>query len=464
MLYGLADVIVLAVGGFVLLPLYTRMLSQTEFGVYVIFRANTELITYLLFFGLPSAVGRLYFEYKKTDQHIVYMSSVVMFFLFILGAAGLGSYFWGAQLWTLLSPGTPVEPYLGFSLALAVVGFYSAIGTTWLRMEGRVKPFVALQVVASLILAVTAVFNLVQFEMGLLGLLWALLISGGCTTLVLPWLFGKKFRPVIRWEHITDSLHFAVPIVIGYFAYFVLNRISTVILQRHITVDQVAVFGLAQQLAMIVTIAATGFGKALQPMVFAADAAKAADVMVRTGNIFRLLMFCITAAITLFASEIFALMAPKSYGFGYEILLILLIANFAYSFSLVSNTALLYHRRPKTSVVVSIFGAVLSASLGSWLIPTYQLYGAALAILGSFIMMTVLSHWMAYRITGHSYFAPMLLALAGICVLSFFATWLQRQDLSMPMSVGVKLALCALIFPLVYFHHIRRRRTHSCTL
>jgi O-antigen/teichoic acid export membrane protein len=153
-------------------------------------------------------------------------------------------------------------------------------------------------------------------------------------------------------------------------------------------------------------------------------------------------------------------MAPKSYGAGYEILLILLIANFAYSFSLISNTALLYHRCPKTSVAVSIVGAVLSASLGSWLIPAYLLHGAALAILGSFFMMTVFSHWMAYRVTGHSYIAPMLLALACICVLSLFATWLQRQGLSMPNSVGLKLAFCALIAPLVYLHHIRKHRPH----
>ena len=43
-LYGLADVIVMAVGGFLLLTLYTRTLSQPEFGTYVIVRTNTEIV------------------------------------------------------------------------------------------------------------------------------------------------------------------------------------------------------------------------------------------------------------------------------------------------------------------------------------------------------------------------------------------------------------------------------------
>jgi O-antigen/teichoic acid export membrane protein len=372
-LYGIADIIVLAVGGFLLLPLYTRTLSQEEFGIYVIFRANTEIFTYLLFFGLPSAVGRLYFEYKKVNQHVEYMSSVVMFFLIILITFSIVLLIWGDILWMMLSPGAPVEPYLGFSMALAAIGFYAAIGSIWLRMEGRVIVFIALQVAASLVLAAVAVTNLVVFDIGLSGLLYALLSSAACSALVLPWLFGLRFRPMIRWVHIAESLHYAVPIVIGYVAYFVLNRMSTVILQHHVGVDQVAIFGLAQQLSMIVTIAATAFGKALQPVVFAVDPVKAAELMEHTGKIFMMLMYGITSVFVMFASEIFSLIAPKSYSDGYDIFLILLIASFAYSFSLISNTTLLYYRRPKTSVAVLIVGAILALLLGVWLIPLYQL-------------------------------------------------------------------------------------------
>ena len=463
-LYGIADFIVLAVGGFLLLPLYTRTLPQTEFGIYVIVRANTEIFTYLMYFGLPSAVSRVYFEYKKANQHVEYLSSVLMFFFFNLVVFCVVLSVWGARLWTMLSPSAPVEPYLGFSLAIAAVSFFAAIGSLWLRMEGRAAAFAGLQVGTSIVLAGTAVINLVVLDKGLPGLLSALLISSACSALVLPWLFGWRFSPVIRWVHITESLHYAGPIVIGYIAYFVLTRISTLILQRHIDVDQIAIFGLTQQLAMMVTIAAMAFGKAMQPAVFAAEPAKAAQLMARTGNILMLLMFCITSILLLFASEIFSLIAPKNYGDGYEILLILLVASFAYSFTLISDTALLYHRRPKISVAVSIIGAVLSASLGVWLIPLYQLHGAALSIFGAFCAMMFLSHWMAHRVTGHSYLAPMLLALTAICFLALFAAWLQRQGFSMLTSVSLKVAVSALIFASIYLFQIRKTLVKPCTL
>jgi O-antigen/teichoic acid export membrane protein len=460
--YGVADIIVLAVGGFLLLPMYTRTLSQSELGIYFIVRANIEIFTFLLFFGLPSAVGRLYFDYKKGGQLVEYLSSVLMFFLLVLMAFSVVLSIWGTRLWAMLSPNTPVYPYLEFCLAIAAVSFFGAVTSIWLRMEGRVIAFVGLQVGSAVVLAMAAATNLIVLDAGLPGLLFALLISSTCTAIVLPWLLGSRFRPVIRWAHITESLRYAVPIMIGYIAYFVLNRISILILQRHVAVDQIAIFGLAQQLSMMVTIAAVAFGKAFQPNVYASEPEQAAEMIKRMGTLLMLLMFCITSLVVLFASDIFSLMAPKSYSSGYEILLLLLVGSFAYSFMQISDTALLYHRRPKTSVAVTIVGAALSASLGVWLIPLYQLHGAALASVGGFTAMTIISHWMAHRVTGHSYLAPMMLALAAICVLALFASWLQHQDFSIITSVGLKLVVSTLILSNIYILHIRKGLTKPC--
>ena len=443
MLYGLADIIVMAVGGFLLLPLYTRTLSQPEFGTYVIVRTNTEIFSYLLYLGLPSAVARVYFDYKKTGQQQEYLASVVMFFGLNLLLLGALLSVWGPDLWRLLSPTTDVQPYLAFSVAIAAVGFFSSLGSLCLRLEGRARAFASLQVATALVLAACAVLNLVVFRLGLPGLLWALLISAAFSGLVLPWQLGRVFRPRIHWAHISNSMRYAGPIVVGYLAYFLLNRASTLVLQRHVALEQIAIFGLAQQLAMMVTVAAAAFGKAQQPAVFSAEPGDAAALLQRSGALLRRLMLGITAVLVLGAPELFALVAPKGYGSGITILLILLVANFAYSFSQVSDTALLYHRRPKTSVAVSMAGAVLSAALSLWLVPTYHLLGAAVAIACTFMAMTLLSHELARRLTGQSYLAPMLFALTTVSLLACLAAWLAQQGWPAPWAIGLKVVVGA---------------------
>ena len=39
-MHGAGDVMIMLVGGVILLPLYTRILSQSEFGIYVVVRTN----------------------------------------------------------------------------------------------------------------------------------------------------------------------------------------------------------------------------------------------------------------------------------------------------------------------------------------------------------------------------------------------------------------------------------------
>ncbi|MES2715834.1 MAG: oligosaccharide flippase family protein [Pseudomonadota bacterium] len=462
LLYGIADVVVMAVGGFLLLPLYTRTLSQAEFGTYVIVRANTEIFSYLLYFGLPSAVARVYFDYKKIGQHEAYLSSVLLFFGLNLVVCGTLLAIWGADFWALLSPATAADPYLAYSVAIAAVGFMASLGSLWLRLDGRVTAFALMQVATSIVLALCAMLNLVVFDLGLPGLLLALLASSACASLVLPWLLRRGFRWHLNWAHIQDSLRYAGPILVGYLAYFLLNRMSTLVLQRHVAAEQIAIFGLAQQLAMMLTIAGTAFGKAQQPAVFAAEPSQAADVLARSGALLRWLMFGTTAMLILGASELFALMAPKSYAAGFEILLILLVANFAYSFLLVSDTALLYHRMPKTSVLVSIVGAALSAVLSLWLVPRYHLFGAAAAIVATFVVMALFSHWLAWRVTGQSYLGPMLLGLLGASALAAFAAWLPGQGLSVLAAGAVKLGIAAALLVAIYLVKVRKPVRPPC--
>ena len=449
-IYGMADAVVLAVGGLFLLPLYMRTLSQPEFGNYVIVKTNAELFMYLLFMGLPSAAARVYFDNKKVGRHVEYMGSVINLFLFNLAVFGAVFYFWGDRIWKLLSPTTPTTPYLWFSVALASAGFFASMGPLWLRLEGRVHAFVIVQIGASLVLAAAVVVALPVMHEGLRGLIFAMLISSACSGLVLPGLFGRGYRPRIEMGHVTESLRFAAPIVIGYVAYFVLNRIGTVILQRHVTSDQIAIFGLAQQLAMMVTIVSTAFGKAVQPAVYAAEPEMARELLDRSGQILLLLMFGFTSCLVLFAWEALSLVAPKNYAPSFEIFLILAWSNLAYSLNLVSSTALFYHRRPKTSVAIAIGGALLSATFSLWLIPLYELRGAAMATAVAFFTMSLGGQWITRRLTGQSILGPMLLTLLAAAVVSLFAYWTREQEFSALVAISLKSIVAALIGVVLY--------------
>ena len=426
-LYGLADMAVVAVSGFLLLPLYTRALSQAQFGEYVAVRANIDILVYALHLGIPSAVSRLYFDRRKAGEQYAYMSSVLWLFLTTLALLAGISLIWGEPLWRLLSPAVPVQPALPFALAISAVSFLGALAVIWLRAEGKVGAVVGLQMGASATMAAVATAAMVVGHMRLEGILLAMLVSAFVPATALPVLLGRRFRLLPRRIDLVQTLKFALPVMVGYLAYFVLNRFSTLLLQRHVSSEELAVFGLAQQLSMIIAMASTAFGTALQPMIFSSDVTHVNESLAKAGRLMMLMMTAVLTVLLLFAHELFDLVAPHGYSHGLIAMTVLAVGNFTLAATLVSETALLYHHKVKTSVIISILSALAAAVLGLWLVPMHHVTGGALAVSGGLLVRMVMSQWAAWRITGLSRWRYALVGTASAVCIGWAA--LQIQDL-----------------------------------
>lgn len=452
LLYGIADIATTAVGGFLLLPLYTRALTPQEFGMYVAVRANIDILTYLIHLGLPSATGRLYLVHKERGEEHAFLSTLMTFFLGMLAMLSLAAWAWGDTLWGWLSPETPADPNLAFAVLIAAVNFPAAIASIWLRMEQRVVATVSLQVGASLLLALIVTTNLLYLETGLDGILVALALSPIGSVAALVVLFGRRFRLRIEARHLCSALGYAMPMLVGYVAYFVLNRVSTLVLQRHASLVEVGVFGLAQQLSLIVGIAIASFGMALQPAVYREPPEQAMRTLRQAGRLLVLLGFGISSLLVLFADDLLRVVAPQSYGEALPILLILIFGNALNAFILIYDTAVLYHRRPKTSVAISLAGAALSTALALTLVEDHLLFGAAVAVVGGLSLRLLLSLWQARELGLVIDWTALAIALPGLALLILATRYVHAGHFSDSVTTGTKLVASAIIGGFLTWH------------
>lgn len=455
MLYGFGDVIVVAVGGFLLLPLYTRVLTQAEFGIFTIIKTNTEILTYLLQFGLISTVGRLYFEYRKKSEHYQYLSSVFLLFLVFALISSLSIYQFGEELWDLFSPNVPAVPYIWFSLAIALFAFCGSFSMIWLRVEEKAGMFIAVQIASAIVLLALVILNLVIMPRGLIGLLYALVISAACGAAVLPFLFRRKFTLRIKSEYTSVSLHYGLPIFLGYIAYFITNKVSLIILQRHVSFEQLATFGIAQQMGMIVTVVSGAFLKSLQPAIFSAEPKAVEGVIDQMGRLYLLMMFFFVNVLILFASDIFKIVAPTTYSDGFYIFTILLFTGFLIAANFVFGSTLLYFKLAKTSVFVTVFGGCLSLIMGLILIPQFKLIGAALSIVITYIAVTMLNYWLARKCLQQANFGYVAMFLLLTIPILLFAVWLHGLTVSNFAAFCIKIVLVSGLAYFVYWYYLR---------
>ncbi len=397
-IYATGDFLVAAVGGFLLVPLYTRHLSPSDYGVFVVTRTTGDIFTYILQFGLISAVARVYFIFSAKQQQRQYIGSILIFhfctasiFLVVLGVAG--KFFWRQ-----LSPAVPAMPYMWFAFGLAFLSFVPGLFSILLRVEERAKFFVAVQVASAVLLVLCVVLFLVVLKTGIAGLFGALILSGVITWAVLLGLLFRRVEWNFRWEHISASLKFGMPVVISYIAFFVMNRFGIIFLQRYVGLAEVGLFGLAQQLAMVISLVGVAFGKSFQPMIFSSGESAVTDLISRLGGIYFVSMLMCAAVFASFASELLMILAPRAYGRAYYVFVLLIIANAVYSTKLISESVLLYRHRPSLSMTVSLAGGVISILGNLWLVPKIGIYGAVLSTLLTSCVVTTISMTIALRL------------------------------------------------------------------
>lgn len=455
-LYGIGDLLVMAVGGFLLIPLYTRTLTQEEYGVFAILRTNTDILTYIIHFGLISAISRLYFDYKRERKHYEYLSSVLVLFFIVL--ASLCAFFgvFGQTLWGFLSPQVSSYPYLLYCLTISTFSFFSSFVLIWLRIESKVRTFVCLQVFTSVLVLVLVVYVLLIRNGGLAELLWTLLASSVLSALALPLFLLKKLKFRVRLEHVSKTLHFALPIVLGYFAYFLINRGSMVVLQRYVSVEQVAVFGLSQQIAAIVVLASGALAKTLQPVIYGAEPKDFAATVEESGRLFFLMMAALASLIVLFSAEILTIAAPQRYASGYYIFVLLILTNFIYSLNFVSNSVLLYYKLSAKSVIITVAGGLSALTFNLILVPRYELYGAAISMMMASFIVLCSGFYMTQILRKSLSLGYVFFAIPLTVTVTLIAFVLHYYQIGIFWSVATK-AILATSLSFMLYHLFRRK-------
>jgi O-antigen/teichoic acid export membrane protein len=325
------------------------------------------------------------------------------------------------------------------------VSFFGAMSVIWLRSEGKVFEVVSLQVGASAVMAVVATAALLSWQMQLEGVMLAMLISALVPAAVLPFLLGRRFCWSPRKDHLVQTLKFAFPVLVGYLAYFALNRFSTVLLQHHVSYEELGVFGLAQQIAMIVAMTCIAFGTALQPMIFASDVVHVNESLSKAGRLLILMAIAVFSALVVFGPELISFVAPHGFDHGITAMTVLAFGNFTLAATLMSETALLYHRKIKTSVMISIVSALISAGLSLWLVPMHHIAGGALAVAGGMVFRMLLSHWIACRLTGTSSWLLVMCGIVACVVIGWSAMIIQALPLAIPAMLSLKVAALAFV-------------------
>jgi O-antigen/teichoic acid export membrane protein len=447
------------VGSFLLLPLYTKYLAVAEYGVLELLYATVAVVSVLLSAGLSHTTIRFYFDYREDrDRHAVVSTNLVL--VVVLGIVGaLAVHLMRLPLSELLFDTTAYAGAIDLCLAIMVLEISTEVGFAYLRARELSVLYMALSFARLLLQVGLSIYLVAGHGMGISGVLVANLASVALGWLVVVGYTLSRCGLALRPSLVKPMLKYSLPMAFMGIVAAVVTNVDRFLLKEFLSLDAVGIYALSMKFALLLTfLVSEPFNRAYGPFRFSIIDQPDAE------GIQRLVVHYLVAgatfvalAIAMFMPEALYFMAAPAYQGAYRYAPILLLAMVVLTVAYCFETGILYRKKTKYLLYVSLANLAVKTTLNVFLIWFLGIYGAALAFLVAALVQVSLINRLSQRLYPVSYryrSLVMFVALgAAIYLLSlgvdYHAYWL---------SIPYKLALTALYGVVLYFADADIRR------
>jgi len=440
--------------GFIMLPIYTRLLTPSDYGIIELLTLTVDLVSMLIGVGIAAAIIKFYYFYeqKKDRNEVVSTALILLSMLYLLGCL-LGIIF--SKYLSILVFDTIENKYF-FQLMFSTLFFQPLIEIPFIFIKAQQRPL--LFVVAStgkLILQLALnIYFVVILKMGVLGVLYSTLVASAIiglalviyTFIVVGWSFSK--------EKAIALIVFGAPLIISNFSDFILTFSDRYFLKAYAGLTKVGIYSLGYKFGfMFWMIIVIPFFNIWEPQRFEVVKEDEAKVTIqRAFFYFNLSIISVALGISLFGRDLLRIMSNPSYYDAHKIIPLIMIAYIIQAWTAFGNFGVIYKGKTKYIAFGTTIGAIAIVVFSFILIPVFSMYGAAIAtILAFFIRFFIIYIYSQKLYKLHLKWAKIILLMIIALIILLVSSYFQQENLMVSIMLNVFLfigfVVSILIFP-----------------
>lgn len=377
---------------FLTIPIYTRILTTTEYGQYTVFQSWKDILIIFATLNLYCGVFTKAMVDHEDDRErytssIQGLSTVITAALFVIYA--IKHEFWN----NLLEMNTT-------TLLMLFVFFicYPAYNFWAVRQRVQYK-YVAMVVVTMILSVATPAISLILLfftDLRANAIIWGYMlvqIGFGGFFYIYHFIKGKTFFVKEYWSH---ALKFNIPLIPHYLSIMILGQADRIMIKEICGEDKAGIYSLAYQVSMMMNIVTSAINGSLVPWTYESLKKRNFKAINDISMKLCIVMGVMTLAITMISPEVIWILGSDKYMEAKWIIpVVALSVYFTFCYNLFSNIEF-YYGETKFVMVASTTGAVLNIVLNAICIPMFGYMAAGYTTLVCYIFFAFM-HYMFTR-------------------------------------------------------------------
>jgi len=437
--------IVTQVINLILIPIYTRNMTSSQFGQYNLVSSLQSLLSIFITLGIFSGLCRFFNEVEDKNK----LKNVALTFSILWGTLCCIVFGW------LLSSTIANIAFKGDILGVYYVRYIIinstflcliSIYTSYYSMLYKAKKVIITNISQIVLTLCFTYYYLVVIKYGILGVYKSQLISFIIVLFILFILDIKNYKFILSKKDLQKMLGYSIGLTPGQVSAWVLTLVDRYFIKVMINLSAVAVYSMGYKIGMLIEpLFLNPFRSSFTPFKFSVY--KEIDGKKRIREIFNYFNFLgwfMILGLSIFSDLAIKILATKEYNQAYKIVVI--IAFSYYLWGLADFYGLGLHVANKmllNSSIVTI-SAVCNILFNFLLIPKFGIYGAAIATCVAYLIANVL-----YYFTGRKYYDLEINLLepykcGGVFLLLYFVYMTYKLNVNnITLEILLNIVLCA---------------------
>lgn len=374
---------------FLTLPLFTRLLSKTDFGLYNTYLAYENIASILLGFGLAGTIRVAKIEYKEKFEQYISAIYGIQILLSTLIDVILYSVFMVLSIESWMTD----EVMLMLLINCLCTQIYN-IGSAKYAINGEVGKNLAISFVMTILNVGCSLFLCLSVykEATYIGRIMGTCFAAIIVSIII---LMQQVSKCSDWHNKTYwkfGLRMGAPLILHSLSLTLLAQCDKIMIQGLVGNAEAGIYSLSVTISGIIAVIVNAVDNAWAPWFYSNMEKKNTGIIYKYNNYMIILFTAFSVMFILISPDIIHLMSAKEYWdsiYTTPLLLISVLFNFYY---LIPVNFEYYHKKTGYIAYSTVITAIINVILNYVLLIVIGYYGAALATCASKIILFVM-HW-----------------------------------------------------------------------